>query len=184
MAGEIAPEELMQAISRYQGPESATGLSQDIVKQIEAVKERKIRGREVGVQEALVPVRKGELRVRLKELAGQVGDMTAKEARDTLAKLGVERRRYQAMLDTKTDVFGDPLGEEEANQIKKSIQEIAGQEKRIIKTHDSLRGEYEKVAKSLRAKGYTPEHLRTNEALIKWLFDNGYNIEVLKNIFR
>ena len=174
MAGEIPPQEVVDKVSRFFGEKTLSGAAGEIVKQKEAAAERGIRGREVGVQEALVPVRQGELKVRQKETAGGV---TAKEAKDDLFKLGVERRRYQAMLET--DILS-----EEKTKIEKSIQEIAGQEKRIIKTNDSLRVEYEKVAKSLKAKGYTSEHLKTNEMLIQWLFDNGYNIEVLKDIFR
>jgi len=136
-SGEPYTQEDAQKVLKYIGqkiPQEAAG---EIVKQKEGAAERVIRGREVAVQEALVPVRKGELGIRLKELAGQIGDMTAKEARATLEKLGIERRRYQALLESKTSESGDLLGEEGANQIKKNIEEIDKLEKELKKKFPS-----------------------------------------------
>lgn len=130
-AGEIVPEEVALPAMRYLGPEMVGGVVDSIVKQREAEKERGVRGREIGVQEAIVPIRKGELAVSLKKLAGEIGDMTQKEARDELAKRGVERRRYQAMLQTKTDESGMFLEEGELNQIKGNIEEIKKLEDKI-----------------------------------------------------
>jgi hypothetical protein len=84
MAGEIPPQEVVDKVSRFFGEKTLSGAAGEIVKQKEAAAERGIRGREVGVQEALVPVRQGELKVRQKETAGGV---TAKEAKDDLFKL-------------------------------------------------------------------------------------------------
>ena len=137
MAGEIPPQEVVDKVSKFFGEKTLSGAAGEIVKQKESAAEREIKGREVAVQEALVPVRKGELGIRLKELAGQIGDMTAKEARATLEKLGIERRRYQALLESKTSESGDLLGEEGANQIKKNIEEIDKLEKELKKKFPS-----------------------------------------------
>jgi len=137
MAGEIPPQEVVDKVSKFFGEKTLSGAAGEIVKQREAAKERPLKEREVGVQEKLANVRKKELGVRLKELGGQIGDMTAKEARATLEKLGIERRRYQALLESKTSESGDLLGEEGANQIKKNIEEIDKLEKELKKKFPS-----------------------------------------------
>jgi len=137
MAGEIPPQEIVERVSKFFGEKTLSGAAGEIVKQREAAKERPLKEREVGVQEKLANVRKKELGVRLKELGGQIGDMTAKEARATLEKLGIERRRYQALLESKTSESGDLLGEEGANQIKKNIEEIDKLEKELKKKFPS-----------------------------------------------
>src|SRR4030042_4182570 len=92
MAGEIPPQGIVEKVSRFFGKKTLGGAAGEMVKQREGAAERGIRGREAAVQEELTGVRKGELGARLKEIVGQVGDMTAKEARDALTKLGTERR--------------------------------------------------------------------------------------------
>jgi len=184
-SGEPYTQEDAQKVLKYIGqkiPQEAAG---EIVKQKEGAAERVIRGREVAVQEALVPVRKGELGIRLKELAGQIGDMTAKEARETLAKLGTERRRFQAMVETKMGDYGDVLEEGQLNQIKSNIREIKQLEDKINKK--SLAGadaEYKAIAQDLKAKGYTAADLDTDEKIRGILMERGYNIQELKKYMR
>ena len=185
MAGEIPPQEVVDKVSKFFGEKTLSGAAGEIIKQREGAAERVIRGREVAVQEALVPVRKGELGIRLKELAGQIGDMTAKEARETLAKLGTERRRFQAMVETKMGDYGDVLEEGQLNQIKSNIREIKQLEDKINKK--SLAGadaEYKAIAQDLKAKGYTAADLDTDEKIRGILMERGYNIQELKKYMR
>lgn len=185
MAGEPPQQDIIDKVSKFFGEKTLTGAAGEIVKQREAEKERGIRGKEVAVQEALVPVRKGELGVRLKELAGQVGDMTAKEARDNLAKLGTERRRYQAMLGTKTGDGGDILNEGQLNLIRSNVTEIKGIEDKInTKFSKEIGKEYAAIAQGLKAKGYTAADLDTNEKIRSLLTEKGYNIQELKKYMR
>lgn len=177
MSGEPMPLDLIEVLQRYQGPEAVAGYGESIVKQMEAAKERPLREREIKVQEEALPVRRGEL-------AAKLGEAAQPEGKKELADLEKERRTYNRMLETKMDEKGELLGGEQINLIKANIREISGKEKRIIKNNAALRKEYEEVAESLKQKGYRPEHLNTNVTLINWLIDNGYNVEVMKDIFR
>jgi len=185
MAGEIPPQEVVDKVSKFFGEKTLSGAAGEIVKQKEGAAERGIRGREVGVQEALVPVRKRELSVRLRELSGQVGDMTAKEARETLFKLGQERRKYQGMLETKTNDMGDLLGGEQVNLIKSNVNEIKQIEDKInTKFSKDIGKEYEAIAQDLKAKGYTAADLDTDEKIKGLLTERGYNIQEIKKYMR
>jgi len=185
MAGEIPPQEVVDKVSKFFGEKTLSGAAGEIVKQKESAAERGVKGREVAVQEALVPVRKGELGVRLEELAGQIGDMTAKEARETLFKLGQERRKYQGMLETKTNDMGDLLGGEQVNLIKSNVNEIKQIEDKInTKFSKDIGKEYEAIAQDLKAKGYTAADLDTDEKIKGLLTERGYNIQEIKKYMR
>lgn len=185
MAGEVPPQEIIERVSKFFGEKTLTGAAGEIVKQREGAAERGIRGREVAVQEELTGVRKEELGARLKEIAGQVGDMTAKDARDTLFKLGQERRRYQAMLETKTDEGGDFIEPERLNQIRSNVTEIKQLEDKISgKFSEKIEREYELIAQDLKAKGYTAADLDTDEQVRSILIERGYNIQALKKYMR
>jgi hypothetical protein len=184
-AGEPQQEEVIRTISKFMGEKPLGEAATEYVKGKEAAKERPIREREVTVQEKLVPIREKETAARLKELEGEIGDMTAKEARTELSDLGVERRRYQAQLQTKTNQLGELLSEEEINYIKSNIAEIKKLEDEISSKHGkTIDAEYKAVADGLRAKGYTAADLDTNEQIRSALIERGYNINALKKYMR
>jgi len=177
MAGEPVPEEILQKVSKFFGEKTLGEAATDIIKQKEGAAERAIRGGELEVEKKKVAISEKEVAARWKEIEGQVGDMTAKEARDWLFRFGTERRRYEATL---SDEF---LSDEERVHLNKNIREIEGKEKRIIKNNPAIRKEYEELVKELKAKGYRKEHLETNQTLVNWLIDNGYNTNVVKDFF-
>jgi hypothetical protein len=165
-AGEPQPQEAMENVLKYIGYAPAQEAAAEYVKGKEAAKERPIREREVAVQEKLVPIREKETAARLKELEGQIGDMTAKEARTELSDLGVERRRYQAQLQTKANQLGELLSEEEINYIKSNIAEIEKLEDKIKK---KFQLEETTTKKITATNPKTGEKIYWDEKLKKWM---------------
>jgi hypothetical protein len=185
MAGEAVPDELLQKVSQFFGEKALGETATDIIKQKEGAAERGLRGREITVEEKKLPIERGKLAAKWKELEGQIGDMTAKEARAELSDLGVERRRYQAQLQTKANQLGELLSEEEINYIKSNIAEIKKLEDKINSKHgETIGAEYKAVADGLRAKGYTAADLDTNEQIRSALIERGYNINALKKYMK
>lgn len=191
-AGEIIPEELLQGMERGIGPEFTTQLSQDIIKQREAAKERPLEERRVVVEEAGIPLKErevavseGQLKARWKELAGQIGDMTAKEARGELSDLGKERRKYKGMLQTKTTETGALLEPDQLDLIKSNVAEIKRLEDKInSKYGKTIEADYKAMANEIKAMRGTLESLDTNERLISDLTERGWNIEELKKYMK
>jgi hypothetical protein len=138
MAGETANEEDVRQVLMSQGGKPAQEAVSEIIKVQEAAKERPLEERRVAVQEAGIPleerkvaVSEGQLKARWKELAGQIGDMTAKEMRKKLDKLEVERRKYEIKAGKTKDVWGDPIPEDETKGAKLVIAEIKREEDEI-----------------------------------------------------
>lgn len=184
-AGEPYAQEDAQEVLKYIGQKIPGEAAADIVKQKEGTAERGIRGREAAIQEKLIPIREKEVSARWKEIGGQIGDMTAKEAREALFKLGQERRRYQATLETKTDDLGDLLSEDRLNLIKSNVNEIKQLEDKISSKFSKEFGkEYEAIAQDLKSKGYTAADLDANKQIRGLLTERGYNIEELKKYMR
>jgi len=186
-------EENLRKIAAYFGPEFLQKGTSEAIKVSEAAKERPIKERNVAVQEKGIPleerkvaVSEGQLKARWKELAGQIGDMTAKEARDELSKLAVERRKYQADLSKKTDAFGEPLSEDQLRGLKSNIAEIKNLEDKIDSKHGKqVEDQYKVLADGLkREKKYKAADLDTDEQLRSLLTEAGYNIETLKKYMR
>jgi len=180
MAGEAVPDELLQKVSQFFGEKALGETAQDIIKQKEGAAERGVRGREIAVQEALVPIRKAEVGLRGKELGTELGEMTAKEARVRLAQLAEERRKYQVQLAGIDEKF-EP---EKSKEAKSVLREIKVQEDKInSKFSKEFDAEYKALADAIKAKGATIKHLDTDEQLRSYLIENGYNIEKLKKYF-
>jgi hypothetical protein len=138
MAGETPNEEDVRQVLMSQGGKPAQEAVSEIIKVQEAAKERPLEERRVAVQEKGIPleerkvaVSEGQLKARWKELAGQLGDMTPKEAQKKIDKLEVEKRKYDAKANKTKDRWGDPVPEDEikaaksvSDEIKKEIEEI------------------------------------------------------------
>ena len=167
-AQEPMREEDIRTISKFVGEEPLREAATEYVKGKEAAKERPLREREIAVQEKLVPIREKETAARWKEIEGQIGDMTGKERRDALTDLGKERRRYQAMLQTKTDEFGELLGEEQINYIKSNIAEIEKLET-ALKSPPQKEGDETKTSRITATNPETGERIYWDEKLKKWI---------------
>ena len=184
-AQEPMREEDIRTISKFVGEEPLREAAVEYVRGKEATKDRALRERELAIQENLVPIREKETAARWKEIEGQIGDMTGKEVKAGLSELGKERRRYQAMLQTKTDEFGELLGEERINYIKSNIAEIKKLEDKINSKHgETIDVEYKAIADDLKGKGYTAADLDANEQIRSILIERGYNIDTLKKYMR
>ena len=192
MAGETPNEEDVRQLIMSQGGKPAQDAISEIIKVQEAAKERPIKERNVAVLEKGVPleerkvaVSEGQLKARWKELAGQIGDMTAKEARAELSDLGKERRKYQEDLAKKTDAFGEPLSENQLSGIKSNIAEIKKLEDKIDSKHGkTMEAEYKAIADDFKRKKYTAADLDTDEKIRSYLTEKGYNIDTLKKYMR
>ena len=184
-------EDIQQEIASLGGGSAQKGIS-EIIKVQEAAKNRPLEERRIAVQEKGIPLKErevgvseGQLKARWKELAGQIGDMTAKEARDELNKLGVERRKYQERLAKKTGPFGEPLSEDQLRGIKSNIAEIKRLEDKIdSKYGKNIEAKYKAIANDLKGKRYTAADLDTDEQLRSILTEKGYNIDALKKYMR
>jgi len=192
MAGETPNEEDVRQLIMSQGGKPAQEAVSEIIKVQEAAKERPLKERGVAVQEKQLPLKErevavseGQLKARWKELEGQIGDMTAKEARGELSDLGKERRGYQATLAKKTDVFGEPLSEDQLRGLKSNIAEIKKLEDKIDSKHGkAVEAEYKAIADDLKKKKYTAADLDTDEKIRSFLTEKGYNIDTLKKYMR
>jgi len=167
-AQEPMREEDIRTISKFVGEEPLREAATEYVKGKEAAKERALKEREIAVQEKLVPIREKETAARWKEIEGQIGDMTSKEVRADLSELGKERRRYQAMLQTKTDEFGELLGEERINYIKSNIAEIEKLET-ALKSPPQKEGDETKTSRITATNPETGERIYWDEKLKKWI---------------
>jgi ASC-1-like (ASCH) protein len=184
-AGEPQQEEVVRIISEFMGKDPLEEAAAEHVKVKEAAKDRLLKGREIAVQEKLIPIREKETMARWKELEGQIGDMTTKEARAELADLGKERRRYQAQLQTKVDAFGEILSEEGINYIKSNIAEIKKAEDKInSKYSKDIEAEYKAIADDLKKKGHKAADLDEDEQIRSILIEQGINIEILKRYMK
>ena len=167
-AQEPMREEDIRTISKFVGEGPLREAATEYVKGKEAAKERALKEREIAVQEKLVPIREKETAARWKEIEGQIGDMTSKEVRADLSELGKERRRYQAMLQTKTDEFGELLGEERINYIKSNIAEIEKLET-ALKSPPQKEGDETKTSRFTATNPETGERIYWDEKLKKWI---------------
>ena len=194
LAGEFPEQDVGEAYSGYFGPEMMEKLVSGTSAVSEAAKERPIKERNVAVLEKGVPleerkvaVSEGQLKARWKELAGQIGDMTAKEARTKISDLEVERRKYQVQLGMKqNEITGELYGPEHFNQTKSVIAEIKREEDELnSKFGKEVGAQYKALADGLkREKKYTAADLDTDEQLRSLLTEAGYNIQTLKKYMR
>ena len=183
-AQEPMREEDIRTISKFVGEEPLREAATEYVKGKEAAKERALRERALSIEENLVPIREKETAARWKEIEGQIGDMTGKQARDALFDLQKQRWSFTSQLDKGLTLAGVPLGETEKANIRENIREIRGLESRMIKTVPALRKEYEELIKELKQKNYNFEDLTKDQKLIDYLLNKGYNIEAVKSIFK
>ena len=143
----------------------------------EAAKNRALEERRLAVQEKGIPLKErevgvseGQLKARWKELAGQIGDMTAKEARKKLDKLEVERRRYQARAARTKDLWGEPIPEDEIKTTKSVIAEIEREEDEIKKKfHMKDKAAVTETGRITATNPETGEKIYWDEKLKKWI---------------
>jgi hypothetical protein len=138
----------LELLARFAGMKPLEETTAETVGVREAERERKGREEQRKLEWAKLPIEEESVKARWAEIRGQVSSMTPKEARAELARLGVERRRYQAMLETKEESRTENQGQkemldmseffpsvqrtaEQINHIKDNIEEIKRLENEI-----------------------------------------------------
>jgi len=179
MAGEYPNEQDLEPAIRAFGFEAVKESIAQVSKQIADDLDRDVRSREIGVQEALVPVREKEVGVREAELAFE---RTGKPGKPDQEK---KIEALQKEIDSLSiRYFKIGVRPEETKTIKNQIIDKVGQVKKM-KAELGIEPDenYAKLAETLKAQGFKREDLISNQPLIKGLTDNGYSNWRLLELF-
>ena len=171
MNDEYPAEQDLGAAIRAFGYEAVLENIKTVSKNIGEKMDREMRGREAGIQESLVPVRKREVAAR----EGELGlEKTGKP------KKSDSQKRLQGLQDDidrlSRDYYKIGVRPEETrtvrNQIIEKVKEAAALKKELGIEPDP---QYQALAQELQGRGFTREDLISNAPLIKKLMEQGYS---------